>query len=43
MVPDFLLLIAVFKGELRSGLYRFKLFIGKKSLMDSTGKTTKKY
>lgn len=50
MVPNFLLLIAgeaslipvapVFKGELSSGLYRIKLFIGKKSLMDSTGKIT---
>lgn len=53
MVPNFLLLIAgeaslihsatVFKGELGSGLYRIKLFIEKKSLMDSTGKTTKKH
>lgn len=53
MVPIFLLLIvgeaslipiaATFKGELSSGLYRIKLFIGKKSLMDWTGKTTKKH
>lgn len=50
MVPTFLLLVAgeaplipvapVFKGDLSSGLYRIKLFIGKKSLMDSTGKIT---
>lgn len=53
MVLNFLLLIAgeaslipiapVFKGELSSGLYRIKLFIGIKRLMDSTGKTTKQH